>query len=91
MSVFDKVTRSKLNTGCKKLTKTPRPLGTSKGDTQGFRILAEKNVPHNEGFKSPVTKVPMSAAESNTDLRGVTIMLTIFPDFLMVERIFLLS
>ena len=91
MSVFDKVTRSKLNTGSKKLSKTPKPLGTSKEDTQGFRISTEKNVPHNEGFKSPVTKVPMNEVESNTDLGGATIMLIIFPDFLMVEHIFLSS
>ena len=30
----------------------------------------EKNVTLNKGLKRPVTKFPMSIAESNTDLRG---------------------
>ena len=50
MSIFHKITRSKLNTGIKNLPKKPKPVGTLKEDTQGFGILSEKNVPHNEGF-----------------------------------------
>ena len=39
-------------------------------DVQGLGILAEKDVPLNDGFKSPAAKLPMSIAESNTNLRG---------------------
>ena len=71
MSVFDKATK-KLNTGIKKPPKTPKPVEALKEDVQGFRIIAEKNVPLNEVFKSSVIKLPMRIAESNTDFRGAS-------------------
>ena len=70
MSVFDKIKKSKLNSGIKKPSNTPNPVEAMKEYVQRFRILVEKNVTLNEGFKRPVTKFPMSIAESNTDLRG---------------------
>ena len=71
MSVFDKATK-KLNTGVKKPPKTPKPVEALKEVVQGFRILAEKNVPLNEVFKSSVIKLPMRIAESNTDFQGAS-------------------
>ena len=45
-------------------------MGALIEDVQGLGIIAEKDVPLNDGFKSPVTKLPMNIAESNTSLRG---------------------
>ena len=72
ISVFNKITKNKLNTGIKKPSKTPKPVEALKEDIQGFGILAEKNVPLNKGFKYPITKLPMSIAESKIDLRGAS-------------------
>ena len=60
-----------MNTGNKKLLSTPKPVEALKKDVQGLAILAE-NVSLNEGFKNPVTKLPMSIAESNTDFQGAS-------------------
>ena len=74
VSVFDKRTKYKLKTGIKKPHKTSKSVEALTEDVQGFAILAEKNVPLNDGFKSPVTKLPsrilnLSIAESKTSLR----------------------
>ena len=58
VSVFDKRTKYKLKTGIKKPHKTSKSVEALTEDVQGFAILAEKNVPLNDGFKSPVTKLP---------------------------------
>ena len=68
ISVFDKI-KNKLNTGIKELHKKPRLVEAFK---DGFEILAAEDVPLNEGFRYPVTKLPMSIAESKTDLRGAS-------------------
>ena len=71
-SMFDNITKNNLKTGIEKTPKTPKPVKALKEDAQGFGILVEQNVPLNEGFKSPVTQLPLSIAESITDLRGAT-------------------
>ena len=72
VSFFQKITKNKLNTGIKKPPKAPKPVEALKADAQGFGVLAQKNIPLSEGFKSPITEYPMSIAESKTDLRGAT-------------------
>ena len=72
ISFFHKITKNKLDTGIKKPPKTPKPVEAMKADVQGFGVLAEKNIPLSEGFKSPITEYPMSIAESKIDLRGAT-------------------
>ena len=84
ISVFNKITKNKLNTGIKKPSKTPKPVEALKEDVQGFGILAEKNVPLNKGFKYPITKLPMSIAESKIDLRGASSAST-SPGFIIVS------
>ena len=71
MSVFDKIAKNRLNSGVKK-PKTPKPVEALREVVQGFRISSDKNVLLNDGLKNPVTKLSMSIAESNTDLRGAS-------------------
>ncbi len=61
-SIFDEITKIKLKTGIEKPPKAPKPVEALKEDVQGFGILAEQNVPLNEGFKFPVTQLPLSIA-----------------------------
>ena len=48
---------------------TRKPVESLKEDAQGFRILAEKNVPLSEGFKNRRTKLSICTAESKADLQ----------------------
>ena len=43
-----------------------------KEDAQGFGVLAEQKVPLYDALKYPVTKLPLSIAESETDLRSAS-------------------
>ena len=43
-----------------------------KADVQCFGVLAERNIPLFERFRSFITEYPMSIAESKIDLRGAT-------------------
>ena len=43
-----------------------------KEDVQGFGLLAEQAVSLEEAFKYPITTLPLSIAESTSDLRGAT-------------------
>ena len=52
MSVFNKVTKNKLNNRIKKPPKIPKLVETLTEDVHVFRLLAEKNVSFNDDFKT---------------------------------------
>ena len=68
-SIFSKITKEKLNTGLEKPRKPVKQAELLK-DVQG--LLAEQAVSLEEAFKYPITTLPLSIAESTSDLRGAT-------------------
>ena len=72
LSIFASIRKNKLKTGITKPQKTPKPVEVLKEDVQGFGILADHKTTLKEAFKYPITTLPLSIAESATDLRGAT-------------------
>ena len=68
-SIYAPIKRQNIDTGMKKIKKTPRKITVLKEDVQAFGLLVEKAVSLEEAFSYPITSLPLSIAHSDGTLR----------------------
>ena len=70
MTMFDVIPQNNLKTGIKIAKKPHRKLSFVQEVSQAFGVLVGKAATLEEAFHHPFTTVPLSIAESATDLRS---------------------
>ena len=70
MTVFDVIPRNNFNTGMKIAKKPLCKQSLMQEDCQAFGVLAGKAATLEEAFYHPLITVPLSIAETATDLRS---------------------
>ena len=66
---FVPITINKLQTGIQVPKKTPKAVEVLKEDCQAFGIVISRALSREEGFKYPITSVPLSVATPDGDFR----------------------